>query len=120
MTKFLMRNLEKGFKETKQKRFGIKGILKPSKFIKDKYEEDKINLISYYNSLGFRDARIVSDSVWRNDKGFNINVKLNEGKKYYIGDVNFIGNTSYSTEVLQKLLGYRKGEIYDAVGFNKK
>ncbi|GAB1358181.1 outer membrane protein assembly factor BamA [Cloacibacterium normanense] len=111
---------KKGFKETKQKRFGIKGILKPSKFIKDKYEEDKINLISYYNSLGFRDARIVSDSVWRNDKGFNINVKLNEGKKYYIGDINFIGNTSYSTEVLQKLLGYRKGEIYDAVGFNKK
>lgn len=111
---------KKGFKETKQKRFGIKGILKPSKFIKDKYEEDKINLITYYNSLGFRDARIVSDSVWRNDKGFNINVKLNEGKKYYIGDVNFIGNTSYSTEVLQKLLGYRKGEIYDAVGFNKK
>ena len=111
---------KKGFKETKQKRFGIKGILKPSKFIKDKYEEDKINLISYYNSLGFRDARIISDSVWRNDKGFNINVKLNEGKKYYIGDVNFIGNTSYSTEVLQKLLGYRKGEIYDAVGFNKK
>ena len=96
---------KKGFKETKQKRFGIKGILKPSKFIKDKYEEDKINLISYYNSLGFRDARIISDSVWRNDKGFNINVKLNEGKKYYIGDVNFIGNTSYSTEVLQKLLG---------------
>lgn len=111
---------KKGFKETKQKRFGIKGILKPSKFIKDKYDEDKINLISYYNSLGFRDARIVSDSVWRNDNGFNINVKLNEGKKYYIGDVNFIGNTSYSTEVLQKLLGYRKGEIYDAVGFNKK
>ncbi|WDT68387.1 BamA/OMP85 family outer membrane protein [Cloacibacterium sp. TD35] len=111
---------KKGFKETKQKRFGIKGILKPSKFIKDKYDEDKRNLISYYNSLGFRDARILSDSVWRNDKGFNINVKLNEGKKYYIGEINFIGNTSYSTEVLQKLLGYRKGEIYDAVGFNKK
>ena len=45
---------------------------------------------------------------------------LFRSKKYYIGDVNFIGNTSYSTEVLQKLLGYRKGEIYDAVGFNKK
>ena len=44
--------------------------------------------------------------VWRNDKGFNINVKLNEGK--YYSDVNFIKNTSYSTEVLQKLLGYRK------------
>lgn len=111
---------KKGFKDTKQKRLSISGILKPSKFIKEKYDEDKINLIKYYNSLGFRDARILSDSVWRNDKGFNINVKLNEGKKYYIGNVSFIGNTSYTTDVLQKLLGYRKGEIYDAVGFNKK
>lgn len=111
---------KKGFKDTKQKRLSISGILKPSKFIKEKYDEDKVNLIKYYNSLGFRDARILSDSVWRNDKGFNINIKLNEGKKYYIGNVSFIGNTSYTTDVLQKLLGYRKGEIYDAVGFNKK
>lgn len=110
---------KKGFKDTKQKRFLI-GIIKPSKFIREKYEEDKRNLISYYNSLGFRDARIVSDSVWRNDKGFNINVKLNEGKKYYIGDISFSGNTVYSTEVLSRLLGYKKGDIYDAVGFNKK
>lgn len=111
---------KKGFKDTKQKRLSISGIFKPSKFIKEKYEEDKRNLINYYNSLGFRDARVISDSVWRNDKGFNINVKLNEGKRYYIGNISFIGNTSYSTEALQKLLGYRKGEIYDAVGFNKK
>ena len=111
---------KKGFKDTKQKRLSISGILKPSKFIKEKYDEDKVNLIKYYNSLGFRDARVLSDSVWRNDKGFNINIKLNEGKKYYIGNVSFIGNTSYTTDVLQKLLGYRKGEIYDAVGFNKK
>ena len=111
---------KKGFKDTKQKRLSISGILKPSKFIKEKYDEDKVNLIKYYNSLGFRDARVLSDSVWRSDKGFNINVKLNEGKKYYIGNVSFIGNTSYTTDALQKLLGYRKGEIYDAVGFNKK
>ena len=111
---------KKGFKDTKQKRLSISGILKPSKFIKEKYDEDKVNLIKYYNSLGFRDARVLSDSVWRNDKGFNINVKLNVGKKYYIGNVSFIGNTSYTTDALQKLLGYRKGEIYDAVGFNKK
>jgi len=111
---------KKGFKDTKQKRFGIKGILKPSKFLKDKYEEDKINLVNYYNSLGFRDARILSDSVWRNDKGYNINVKLSEGKKYYLGNISFVGNTAYSTDYLQKVLGYKKGEIYDAVGFNKK
>ena len=88
---------KKGFKDTKQKTLSLKGIFKPSKFIREKYDEDKVNLIKYYNSLGFRDARILSDSVWRNDKGFNINVKLNEGKKYYIGDISFIGNTSYST-----------------------
>ena len=112
---------KKGFKDTKQKRFGIGGIMKPSKFIREKYEDDKRNLISYYQSLGFRDAAVVSDSVWRNkNNNFEINVKLNEGKKYYIGDITFLGNTTYSTEVLQKLLGYKTGDIYDAVGFNKK
>lgn len=112
---------KKGFKETKQRRFSIGGILKPSRFIKEKYEEDKKHLVNYYQSLGFRDARVVSDSVWRNERNnFQINVKLNEGQKYYIGDIDFVGNTSYSTEVLQKLLGYKKGDIYDAVGFNKK
>lgn len=110
---------KKGFKNTKQKRF-LLGILKPSKFVQDKYDEDKRNLISYYNSLGFRDAVIVSDSVTRNEKGYNINVKLNEGKKYYIGDINFVGNTTFTTEFLQKILGYKTGDIYDAVGFNKK
>lgn len=111
---------KKAFKNTKQKRF-LLGILKPSKFIKEKYEEDKTNLINYYNSLGYRDAAIVSDSVWRNkNNNYEINIKLNEGKKYYIGDINFIGNTAYTTEFLQKVLGYKKGDIYDAVGFNKK
>lgn len=71
--------------------------------------------------MGYRDAAIVSDSVWRNKRNnYEINVKLNEGKKYYIGDVTFTGNTVYPTEYLQRLLGYKKGDIYDAVGFNKK
>lgn len=112
---------KKGFKDTKQKRFGIKGILKPSKFIQDKYEEDKHHLVEYYNSLGFRDARIVSDSVWRNNKNnYEIKVNLTEGKKYYIGDITFLGNSAYSTEYLQRILGYKTGDIYDVVGFNKK
>ena len=53
-------------------------------------------------------------------KGFNINVKLNEGKKYYIGDVNFIGNTLFYRSFTKTIRLSRKGEIYDAVGFNKK
>ncbi len=112
---------KKGFKDTKQKRFGIGAILKPSKFIEEKYEADKQNLVNYYNSLGYRDARILSDSVSRNEKNnFEINLKLNEGKKYYIGDISFVGNTAFSTDYLQRLLGYKSGDIYDAVGFNKK
>ena len=112
---------KKALKDTKQKSFGIKGIMKPSKFIQEKYEEDKGNLINYYRSLGFRDAQIVSDSVWRNPQNqYEINIKLNEGKKYYIGDVNFLGNSAFSTDYLQKVLGYKTGDIYDAVGFNKK
>lgn len=111
----------KGFKETKQKRFGLKAIFKPSKFIKDKYEKDKQNLIDYYNSQGYRDATIVSDSVWRNkNNNYEIEVKLSEGKKYYIGDITFTGNTAFPTEYLERRLGYKKGDIYDAVGFNKK
>ena len=109
----------KGFKNTKQKR-PIKGIFKPSKFVQEKYDEDKRNLIDYYNSLGFRDAAILSDSVSRNKKGYNIKIKLEEGKKYYIGDINFVGNTTFTSDYLQRILGYKKGDIYDAVGFNKK
>ena len=109
----------KGFKNTKQKRF-LLGIFKSSKLVPEKYEEDKHNLISYYNSLGYRDSRIISDSISRNKDGFNIKVNLEEGKKYYIGNIEFYGNTVYSTETLQRLLGYKKGDVYDAVGFNKK
>lgn len=112
----------KGFKDTKQKRLSIGGILKPSKFIEAKYEADKQNLVNYYNALGFRDAKIISDSVWRNqkDKNYEIKVNLSEGKKYYIGDINFLGNTAFSTDYLQKVLGFKKGEVYDVVAFNKK
>lgn len=112
---------KKGFKDTKQKRFSISGILKPSKFIPEKYQKDKRNLVDYYNTLGYRDARVVSDSVYRNAKNnYQIDVDVYEGKKYYIGDINFVGNTTFPTEYLQRVLGYKTGDIYDAVGFNKK
>ena len=112
---------KKAFKDTKQKRFSIGGILNPSKFLEDKYEADKKNLVNFYNSLGYRDATIVSDSVYRNKKNnYEINVKLTEGKKYYIGNISFTGNTAFPTDYLSQKLGYKSGDIYDAVGFNKK
>lgn len=112
---------QKGFKDTKQKGLSFRRIFKPSRFIEDKYEADKKKLISFYQSEGYRDARIISDSVSRNaNNQYEINVKLNEGQKYYIGDITFSGNVTYTTEVLQKILGYKTGDVYDAVGFNKK
>ncbi len=113
--------LKKGFKETKQRGLDIMRIFTYSKFVPEKYEADKNNLINFYQSEGFRDAQIVSDSIWRDqNRQYQINVKLDEGKKYYIGDITFAGNTTYSTEVLQKILGYKSGDVYDAVGFAKK
>jgi len=111
--------LRKGLKETKKKRF-ISGIFKPSKFIKEKYDDDKKKLIEYYNSLGFRDMKIISDSIFRDDRGFTIKLNIDEGKKYYIGNITFSGNTVFSTDLLARVLGYKKGDIYDSVGFKKK
>lgn len=113
---------KKAFKNTKQKRFNpIGGVLKPSKFIQSKYNEDKKSLVEYYNALGYRDARVLKDDVTRNkEQNFDIKVELTEGKKYYIGNISFTGNTAFSADYLEKILGYKKGDIYDAVGFNKK
>ncbi len=111
----------KGFKDTKQKRLSIGGILKPSKFVPEKYQKDKKNLVNFYNEKGFRDALINKDEVTRNPKNnVEINVDLTEGKKYYIGNITFEGNTAFSTEVLQRILGFKSGDVYDVVGFNKK
>lgn len=112
---------KKAFKNTKQKRISIGGILNPSKFIEEKYIEDKESLLNYYNSLGYRDAIIIDDVVTRNEKNnYDINVKLSEGKQYYIGNISFTGNTAFPTDYLEQKLGYKTGDIYDAIGFNKK
>lgn len=102
----------KFLKETKPRRWY--GLFKPSKYIKSKYEDDKINLINEYNKLGYRDAQIVSDSVWdATPKNVNIKIKIEEGKRYYFRDIKWIGNKKYKTEVLQALLRIKKGDVYN-------
>ncbi len=106
-------------KNTKQK--NIIRFWKSSKFIPEKYKEDLAKITDEYNSLGFRDAKIVSEKVTKNPNGnLTIDVNLNEGKRYFLGNVNFVGNTVFTTEALKKYLGYKKGDPYDAVGINKK
>ena len=85
-----------------------------AKFNEKKYADDKEKLIEYYNTLGYRDMSIVKDKVFKNSKGsLNIDIKLNEGHKYYFGNINWRGNTKYSDSVLTAILGISKGDIYN-------
>lgn len=89
-------------------------FLKSAKFNEKKYEDDKENIISYYNTLGFRDANIVADTIYTVGNGnINIDIKVSEGHRYYFGNIDWKGNTKYPNETLTKLLGIKKGDIYD-------
>lgn len=97
-------------------------IFKSSKFIKDKYKEDLVSIVDKYKEKGFRDARVISDSVFLNkDKTrLGINIKVEEGRKYYFGNIKFIGNTVYSDRDLQRMLGINKGDTYNGVLLAKR
>lgn len=85
-----------------------------SKFNDKKFDEDKQSLVAYYNTLGFRDASIVSDTVYPVKNGnINIDIRVKEGHKYYFGDIAWKGNTKYSSEVLSRTLGIKKGDVYN-------
>ena len=96
-------------------------FFKSSKFKKDEFKTDKNSLVTYYNSKGYRDARIISDSIY--DAGaneINIDIKIEEGNKYYFGDIKWSGNFVRSDELLDKVLGVKKGDIYDMELIQKK
>ena len=96
-------------------------FLSSSKFDESKYEDDKDKILDYYNSLGYRDAGIEKDTQYYNSKGnMNIDIKVDEGNKYYFGNITWRGNTKYSDSVLTALLGIHKGDIYNAGLLNGK
>ena len=89
-------------------------FLKAKKFTPERWKTDKQNLIDKYNELGYRDAVIVSDSVWNaDDRHVNISLKVDEGKKYYVRNITWVGNTVYTTDYLNASLGMKKGDVYD-------
>ncbi len=114
------KKLKRTFKNTKEKK--IYRIFKASKFIKDKYKEDLTSLITKYKEKGYRDARVVSESVVYDKEinKINIDVNVEEGRKYYFGDIRFLGNTVYSDQTLNSLLGIKRGEIYNGVLLQKR
>lgn len=90
-------------------------VFSASKFNEQKFEEDEQSLISYYNSMGYRDASIVKDTTYIVRNGnVNVDVHVSEGHRYYFGDITWKGNTKYSNEELTRILGIRKGDVYNS------
>ena len=99
----------------------LSNIFKAKKFTNERWTADKKKLIEKYNELGFRDATIIEDSVWNaDDKHVNVFVKVDEGKKYYLRNITWVGNTVYSTDLLNAILGMKKGDVYDQKLLNKR
>ncbi|MFK8102189.1 MAG: outer membrane protein assembly factor BamA [Saprospiraceae bacterium] len=85
-----------------------------SKLIKPEYETDKKSIIAYYNTIGFRDARILKDSIWRGDNGhLQIQITIEEGQRYYFRDISWKGNSIYETKMLSNILGINAGDVYN-------
>ena len=99
----------------------IANIFRAKKFVSKEYEKDKKTLIDKYNEIGYRDAVILRDSVVKLDDGkVDVYLEVEEGKKYYFGDIKWLGNTLYPSEYLNQLLNVKKGETYNLKDLNKR
>lgn len=106
------RKLRKKMKNTRENPWY--SIFTTSKFMEDSYEEDKQKAIAVYHDLGYKDARIVKDSVYRvDDKHISIDIHIDEGRQYFFRNISWVGNTKYSSKQLTDLLGIRKGDVYN-------
>lgn len=106
--------LEKSMKKTKAKK--IYNFFSSKKFNEKEYPNDKNNMISKFNEAGYRDARIVKDSIYYvTPDRLGIDFKFDQGKKYYFRNITWTGNSIHSTEQLNQILGIKKGDAYDLV-----
>jgi outer membrane protein insertion porin family len=111
---FSPRILASKLKNTKKKQFYR--FWKKSKYIDKDYQEDLISLIDFYKEKGFRDARIISDTIIEADQSdLAIKLKIEEGSKYYFGDIKYLGNAAYTDRVLASVLGIKKGDTYNGI-----
>lgn len=109
----------KGLKKTKKKKIGR--FWKTSKYIEEDYKEDLKNIIDTYAERGYRDARILSDSFVKiDDRNVALKIELEEGDRYYFGEIDFIGNTVYDDRYLSQILGIKKGDPYNGVLLKKR
>lgn len=111
--------LKMHLKETKERKFYR--FWKASKYIDKDFKTDLDGLISYYNSEGYRDARIIADSIKSvNKKLITVYVHVFEGHQFYFGNISWVGNTKYPSSLLNKVLGLKKGDIYDQEKLNTR
>ncbi|MBR6980644.1 MAG: outer membrane protein assembly factor BamA [Prevotella sp.] len=99
----------------------IGSLFKSKKFTPERWKEDKQKIIEKYNEYGYRDATIIEDSVWNyDDKHVNVYVKVDEGRKYFIRNITWVGNTVYPTDILSRELGMGKGDVYNQKQLSKR
>ena len=112
--------LQRTMKKTNEKN-KLLNLFKQKKFVESDYRDDLQRTIDKYNEKGYRDAKILSDSVVPyDDKTVDVYISLEEGKKYYINDITWVGNTIYPTAVLNEVLGIKKGDVYNQKLLNKR
>ena len=117
--KFTDTRLRRKLKKTKQKTFGR--FWKRSKYVAKDYDEDLTSLVDFYKENGYRDARITSDTlVYEKNGNIKLKINLEEGDKYYFGDLKFIGNSVYNDRILHQILGIKKGDTYNGVMLKKR
>jgi len=117
--KLSAKQLRKAMKNTKQK--NIFHVLKRSKYIEADYKEDLQSIVDKYKEKGYRDARVVSDTLTSNDNNtISLNIGVEEGEKYYYGSINFLGNSIYSDEQLNQVLKIKRGDTYNGIELEKR
>jgi outer membrane protein insertion porin family len=105
--------VSRAMKKTNQ-RGKLENFFRTKKFVREEYEKDKAAVIEKYNEYGYRDATIVEDTVYRfDDKSVNVYLKIKEGQKYYHRNINWIGNTIYTADQLNRVLQIQKGDVYN-------
>ena len=111
--------LDKSMKKTKDRSWY--NFFNSKKFNEDEYPNDKVSLIDAFNEHGYRDAKIVKDSIYTIEEGrLGINFKIDQGRRYYFRNITWTGNSVYSAETLNKVLRIEKGDVYDLVTLNQR
>jgi outer membrane protein insertion porin family len=114
------KKLKRVMKKTNEKN-KLANTFRAKKFIEEKYEEDKQLIIDKYNELGYRDARIVTDSISNyDDRTVDVYMRVEEGEKYYVRNITWVGNTVFPSDMLDEQLRLKHGDVYNQKLLNER